>query len=247
MRGAEVDQRKRLIGVDLARSAALAAMVAYHFTYDLDLFGFIPPGTSTTGWFWWHARLTAGSFIFLAGLSLWLAHGQGIRWVAFRRRFLVILAAALAVTAATHFALPGLTVFYGILHSIAVSSLLALMALRLPALVTMGLAALVFWLPGAWSDPAFNGHLIWTGLGTVQPATADFLPLFPWLAPMLAGVATGRILQRFALWRWLDWPETPFLRRMAWPGQHSLAIYLIHQPVLIGLVLGAGWLASHLR
>ncbi len=242
-----MESKRRLIGVDLARTAALAAMVAYHFAYDLDLFGLIPRGTATTGWFWWHARLTAGSFIFLAGLSLWLAHGQGIRWAAFGRRLAVIAAAAAGVTVVTHFALPGLTVFYGILHSIAVSSILALAVLRLPALVTLGLAAAVFWLPHAYAHPWFNGVLIWTGFGTVRPFTADFLPLFPWLAPMLAGVATGRLLQHFGLWQLLDGQDTPLRRRLAWPGQHSLMIYLIHQPILIGLVAGAVWIAPFLR
>jgi uncharacterized membrane protein len=225
---------QRLIGLDIARTAALVAMVTYHFTYDLDLFGLIPHGTATSGIFWWHARLTAGSFIFLAGLSLWLSHGQGIRWPAFGRRFGKIAAAAALVTLVTHFAMPGLTVFYGILHSIAVSSLLALAVLRLPALITLALAAAVLALPLALRDPMFQGALVWTGLAPIPPSTADFLPLFPWLAPMLAGVAAGRLMTRYSLWIRLNWPTTPLTRALAWPGRHTLAIYLIHQPLLIG-------------
>lgn len=232
----------RLIGLDLARTAALAAMVAYHFAYDLDILGLIPRGTATSGWFWWHARLTAGSFIFLAGISLWLAHGQGIRWPAFWRRFGKIAAAALLVTVVTHFALPGLTIFYGILHSIAVSSLLGLAVLRLPALVTLMLAAAMAALPYAFTHPAFDGLMVWTGLGPTRPVTADFLPLFPWAAPLLAGVAAGRLASRFSLWPALDWSATPMLRKLAWPGQHSLAIYLIHQPVLLGSLTAWLWL-----
>ncbi len=225
---------RRLIGLDLARTAALAAMVAYHFTYDLDIFGLIPRGTATSGWFWWHARLTAGSFIFLAGVSLWLAHGQGIRWPAFWRRFGKIAAAALLVTVVTYFVLPGLTIFYGILQSIAVSSLVGLAVLRLPALVTLALAAGVAALPQVFLHPAFDGLMVWTGLGPTRPVTADFLPFFPWAAPLLAGVAAGRLASRFALWPRLDLPDGPLLRALAWPGRHTLAIYLIHQPVLIG-------------
>lgn len=240
-------QGSRLIGLDLARTLALLGMVSYHFTYDLDLFGFIPRGTSVTGPFWWHARIVAGSFIFLAGVSLWLAHGNGIRWPSFWRRFGKIALAAGAVTVVTHFALPGLTVFYGILHSIAVSSLVALAVLRLPALATLALAAAVFALPLYVRDPAFQGWLIWTGLAPLPPVTADFLPLFPWLAPMLAGVATGRIFSRFNLWPVLRLPETAVLRALAWPGKHTLAIYLIHQPVLIGLFNAWIWAWIRLR
>jgi uncharacterized membrane protein len=234
--------KDRLLGLDLARTAALVAMVAYHFTYDLDIFGLIPRGTATSGWFWWHARLTAGSFIFLAGVSLWLAHGAGIRWPAFWRRFGKIAAAALLVTIVTYFALPGLTIFYGILHSIAVSSILGLAVLRLPALATLALAAACAALPYAFTHPAFDGLMVWTGLGPTRPVTADFLPLFPWVAPLLAGVAAGKLANRFNLWPRLAPTGTPLLNALAWPGQHSLAIYLIHQPILIGGFTAFFWL-----
>ena len=226
---------ERLIGLDLVRTAALVSMTAYHFTYDLDLFGLIPRYTSVTGVFWWHARLTAGSFIFLAGLSLWLAHGTGIRWSAFWRRFAKIAAAAALVTLATRIAMPQLTIFYGILHSIAVSSLVALAVLRLPALLTLALAGAAFALPLVFRAEAFNGWMIWSGLGTEKPITADFLPFVPWIAPMLAGVAAGRLMTRFDLWSLLAAPATGLTKALAWPGRHTLAIYLIHQPLLIGL------------
>ncbi len=235
---------ERLIGLDIARTAALVSMVAYHFTYDLDLFGLIPQNTAVTGFFWWHARATAGSFIFLAGLSLWLAHGAGIRWPAFWKRFAKITAAAALVSIATYFTLPGLTVFYGILHSIAVSSVVALAVLRLPAALTLALAAAAFALPLVFRDPAFDGALVWTGLGTVPPVTADFLPLSPWIAPMLAGVAAGRLISRFALWPRLALVPTRLARALAWPGRHTLAIYLIHQPLMIGAFNLWFWLAA---
>jgi uncharacterized membrane protein len=232
---------QRHLIVDLARTSALAGMVAYHFTYDLDLFGWVPRGTAFGGWFWYHARIVAGSFIFLAGLSLWLAHGQGLRWPGYLRRLAKIAAAAALVTVATHFALPGLTIWYGILHSIAVSSVVGLLFLRLPAALTLATAAAVVALPHAVTLPATEGWPVWAGLSATRPATADFEPFFPWFAPFLAGIATGRLLDRFALWPHLAVPETPLTRRLAWPGRHSLAIYLIHQPVLIALVMAATW------
>lgn len=233
---------QRFLVIDLARTAALAGMVVFHFTYDLDIFGWIEPQTSVTGWFWYHARIVAGSFIYLAGLSLWLAHGNGIRWGAFGRRLARIAAAAALVTVATHFALPGLTIWYGILHSIAVSSVAGLLFLRLPAPVTLAVAAAVAALPHVWTLPATEGWPVWAGLSATRPATADFEPFFPWFAPFLAGLVTGRLMTRFGLWRHLALAETPLLRRLAWPGRHTLAIYLVHQPVLIALVLSATWL-----
>lgn len=231
----------RLIALDLARTAALAGMAVYHLVYDLTMFGWLPEGSAITGFWALFARAVAGSFIFLAGVSLWLAHGQGIRWPAFWRRFARIAAGAALVTLGTWFAFPQYFVFYGILHSIAVSSLIGLAFLRLPAALTLAAAALAFALPDLWRSPAFDGPLAFIGLFETRPLTVDFLPILPWVAPMLAGIAVGRLASRFALWPRLALPDSPALRRLAWPGRHSLAIYLVHQPVLIGLVSAATW------
>ncbi|MFE3837818.1 heparan-alpha-glucosaminide N-acetyltransferase [Pseudogemmobacter sonorensis] len=231
-------QKNRLILIDLLRTLALAGMVAFHLTYDLDALGFIAPGTATSGFFWYFARIVAGSFIFLAGVGLWLSHGGGIRWRPFLLRLAKILAAAALVTVASHFALPGLTIFYGILHSIAVSSLVGLLFLRLSPAAMLVLAGLVFALPWFWSHPVFDGWLIWTGLSGRVPATADYEPLFPWFAPFLAGMACAKALSLRGLWPRLALPGRRWLRLLAWPGRHSLTIYLIHQPVLIAALLG---------
>lgn len=232
----------RLIALDLARTAALVGMAVYHLTYDLTMFGWLPEGTSTTGGWALFARVVASSFLFLAGLGLWLAHGQGIRWRAFWRRFGKIAAGAALVTVGTYAAFPQYFVFFGILHSIAVSSVIGLAFLRLPAPLTLAVAAGVFWLPRVWRSTLFDGPLAFVGLYGTPPQTVDFLPILPWLAPVLVGIAAGRLMTRLDLWNWLALPETDTLRRLALPGRHSLAVYLIHQPVLIGLVWAATWL-----
>lgn len=224
----------RIWVLDVARTAALLAMASYHFTYDLQMFGLVPPGTAVTGFFYGYARAIAGTFLFLAGLGLWLAHGRGIRWGAFWRRWAKIVAAAALVSVATWFALPGWFVFFGILHCIAVSSLLGLAFLRLPAVLVAVLGAAIiaasYVLPPLvqLNHPGFY----WIGLHTVPVMSVDLEPLIPWFGPFLLGVAAGRICN----------PLWPRLARMggpawlAWPGRHSLAVYLIHQPVLFGLV-----------
>lgn len=235
---------QRYLILDLARSLALLAMVIFHLTWDLAMFGYLSPETPGTGFFWYFARLTAGSFIFLAGIGLWLSHGAGIRWPAFWRRAAKILAAAVLVSLGTRIAMPQVWVFYGILHSILVSSLLGLTFLRLPWPLVLGIAAFVFALPWLYANPVFGGALIWTGLSGVSPYTADFEPLFPWFAPFLAGMVAAKLMGRYGLWQQLALPATPLLRRLAWPGKHSLLIYLLHQPLLIGLLSAIAWLRA---
>lgn len=233
----------RLIPLDLARSLAILCMVVFHFTFDLALFGFIPPDTMVQPFWYYFARMIAGSFLFLSGVSLWLAHGRGIRWPAFWTRFAKIAAAALLVTLASIWFVPGGTILFGILHAIAAASLLGLVALRLPWPVTLAIAAVIF--AAAWGPrfPAFDPlWLVWTGLAETRPMMGDYVPLIPWAAPALAGVATAKAL-RIDLWRGTAAP-TPLTRALSFPGRHSLIIYLLHQPILVGLFTAYLWLTS---
>lgn len=245
-RGVPVEARgqvrgERIVAVDVARTAAILGMVLFHFVYDLEMFGLLPPGTTDTGPWAWFARGVAGSFLFLVGVSLWLAHGQGIRWRAFWRRFAKIAAAAALVSAATWAAMPASFVYFGILHSIALASLIGLAFLRSPAAVS-ALAALAVWAVTAlWGGQLFaTPWLGWTGLSAEFRPAIDLVPLFPWLAPCLLGIA-------FAKWAgargWLRAKPAPaWLQWVGWPGRHALAIYLLHQPVMIALL----WLALRL-
>jgi uncharacterized membrane protein len=229
--------RPRLLWPDLARTAALIGMAVYHFGYDLEAFGRLAPGTMTSGFWAVFARAVAGSFIFLAGLSLWLGHGRGIRWQRFLVRLAKIAAGAVLVTAGTRYAFGPQYVFFGILHFIAVASLLGLFFLRWPAALILVAAAGAFLARDLFAGDPFNAPwLLWTGLATAPVHSVDFIPMSPWFAPFLAGVAAGRLAARADLWSRL--PEAHRLAAFAWPGRHSLIIYLLHQPILIGIVWG---------
>jgi uncharacterized membrane protein len=235
---ARVEGSRRILAVDLARSVALLGMAVFHFTWDLELFGHIAPGTTIQGGWAIFARAVAGSFLFLAGVSLVLAHGDGIRWRGFLRRLAMVAAAALAITAATFLAMRDAFIFFGILHSIAVASVLGLLFLRAPVWLILAAAAAVWLLPDLARAPAFDPRwLAWTGLAETPPRSFDLVPVAPWFAATLLGIAAGRMGQAAGLWDRLRTASPgPVLAAAAWPGRHSLAVYLLHQPVLIGLV-----------
>ncbi|QYK40291.1 MAG: DUF1624 domain-containing protein [Paracoccaceae bacterium] len=227
----------RIWQLDAARSAALVAMAVYHFAYDLEMFGLVAPGTVLSGGWYWLARGTAASFLFLAGVSLWLAHGGGVAWRPALRRLAAVGGAAAAISAATWFAMPDRWVFFGILHAIAFGSVAGLAVLRLPWPAIAGLAAAVVFIDRQVAAPVFDlAGVQFLGLGTVVPLTVDYVPVFPWFAAVLAGIAAARAAEDAGLWQALRAapPPGPGLRRLGWPGRHSLAIYLLHQPVLIG-------------
>lgn len=230
---------ERIVWLDIARAVAVLGMVVYHFTFDLAMFGYIGPYTAVTGFWAVFARAVAGSFLVLAGFSLVLSHGRGVAWDRFWRRLAVIAGAAGLVSLATWFAMPEQFVFYGILHAIAVSSVLGLAFLRLPWWGLLGIAALMLYLPLVWRDAVFDAPLLWwIGLSPSVPPSMDFEPLFPWFAPFLAGMAVAKLMMsRGPLVRRVTPPRLAWL---SFVGRHSLVIYLIHQPLMIGLFIG--WL-----
>jgi uncharacterized membrane protein len=226
----------RLDAIDIARGAALAAMAIYHCAWDLSFLGLVATPVGTDPAWSWFARCIAGSFLFLAGVSLVLGHGEGVRWHPFLKRLAIIAAAAAAITIATWFAFPQSYIFFGILHSIALSSVLALPFLRLPWWAALLAGAAVLATPHLFESEICNAPaLLWVGLGTRVPLTNDYVPLFPWFGMVLLGVAAARFMLPFlhdgALAR--RRAKAPFGRALAWTGRHSLIIYLVHQPLLL--------------
>jgi len=232
----------RVAAIDVARGAALIGMALYHLSWDFAYFHLAPAEFPLIAPMRLFSHAVAGAFLMLAGASLALAHRGGLRWRAFWRRLGVVGGAAALLTLATYFYAPQQTIFFGILHCIAVSSLLAAPLLRLPAWVGLAAGALVIAAPAFFASPAFNAPaLVWLGVGTVPPQTLDWRPLAPWSGLVFLGLALTRLnFQRLSasrLWRWR--PAARPGRALAFAGRHSLAIYLVHQPILFALLFAA--------
>lgn len=230
--------------IDIARGVALIAMAIYHFGWDLEFFRYLPPGAAEHGAWKLFARCIASSFLILVGISLFLAHARDFRWRSFWRRLILVAAAAAAITVVTLLAVPGGFIFFGILHEIAVASVLGLAFIRLPAMVTLIAAAFVIGLPHVFTSPFFDHPaLLWVGLSTSVPHSNDYVPVFPWFGAVLIGIAAARLarsdrlLTRLAAIRSGAWSKP-----LKFFGHHSLIFYLLHQPVLIACV----WLFGQL-
>lgn len=230
---------KRIDLVDFARGIALVAMTLFHFGWDLELFGFAEPGFASQPAMVWFARCIATSFLFLVGLSLVLAHDDGIRVRPFSRRLAMVAGAALLITVATWFATPGMFIFFGILHHIAVASVLGLLFIRLPPLVSICAAAVVLVMYFQARTTFLDAPIWWwTGLNLFTPRASDYVPIFPFFAAVLTGIAGGRwVIDSGLAERWaqvqMDGAPSRLLRFI---GRNSLVYYLLHQPVLIAFL-----------
>jgi uncharacterized membrane protein len=231
---------RRWDAIDVARGLAIAAMIVYHFSWDLSFLQLIGTNILQVPAWRWFARGIAGSFLMLAGVGLALAHAQGFRRAPFLKRLLRVGGAALAVTVVTYFAFPESYIFFGILHCIAVSSVLALPFLRLHPALTLVVAVFCLIAPWLLTSPAFDASWLgWLGLGASDPVTNDYVPIFPWFGLVLIGAAAGKLLARretLGLARWRA--ESPLFKALVWTGRKSLPIYLTHQIVLLGILYG---------
>lgn len=234
--------RPRFAVIDIARGAAIIAMMAYHLCWDLSFFRFIAPDVGLDPEWVLFARSILAVFLFLVGVGLVLGHGRGIRWRAFWRRWLFLLAGALAITLGTWLVFPDSFVYFGVLHAIALFSLMALPLLAAPLLVVALLAAIVIALPFVFSDALFNDKLFsWLGFWQVPPPTNDLVPVFPWFGAVLVGVIAMRLMLASA---WADRlaairPTGRLPRLLGAMGRWSLLIYLLHQPILLGIIAPA--------
>lgn len=222
----------RRTAIDALRGAAICLMIAYHFAFDLRYLRVIAADFERDPFWLGFRALIVTSFMTLVGVSLVLADVAGISRVKFWRRIALIAACALAATAGSYLVFPSRYIFFGILHCIAVASVLAWPLVRRPGIAAAaGLAIVAAGL--LLSHPAFDHRaLSWVGFTTTKPATEDYVPLAPWLGVVLIGIALGRALVATGFQAVAPLAAAPAW--LTWLGRHSLAVYMVHQPVLLG-------------
>lgn len=225
--------------IDVLRGMAIVAMIAYHFTWDLGFLGFIPLNIAQTEWGMSIARAIAASFLTLVGISLALANAAQFDFGNFWRRLVLVAGAAALVTLGSWFFMPDAFIFMGVLHCIALTSVIALAFLHLPLLAVLAAAAASFTLPLLVTLPPWPFGWI-LGLAAFPPRTNDYVPLFPWLGFVLTGLAIGRIFAPSTSGIFSSAPlASKPAQKIAQAGRHGLIIYLLHQPLLIGALSAA--------
>ena len=235
----------RVDAVDCARGVALIGMALYHLSWDLADYQLVSPALPFSPPMRLFSHAVACAFLALVGVSLALAHRDRLNLPAFWRRLAVVGGAAALVTGASLVFAPGEGIWFGILHCIAVASLLALPLIEAPAFASLLAGALAIMIPFFVHSTLFDPPaLLWLGLGVALPNTLDWRPLLPWGGVVLLGLGLARLPGVLA---WLTspmrWRATSApARALCFAGRHSLPIYLVHQPILIGLVAAVAYL-----
>lgn len=229
--------------VDALRGMAVLAMIFFHFMWDLQFFELTHINVYSVPWQLF-ARAVGSTFMFVMGVSLMLDASkyngrlQQI-WRRNLKRGMKVFGAGMLVTVVTLLAVGDEFVRFGILHLAGVSVILATPFLRCSARSSLrtGIALIAAgWLAGGISVPF--PWLIPLGVRQVGVRMVDYYPLLPWFGVVLLGTAFGKYAypkkqRRISL---PDWRNRKPVRLLQYLGKHSLAIYLIHQPLLIAAI-----------
>ena len=239
--------RTRLHLLDALRGLTLISMTGYHGMWNLvHLYGIDGAWfTGPMGYLW--QQSICWTFILLAGFCWGLGRNH-------LKRGLMIFMGGVIVSAVTHLFLPSARITFGILTFTGSAVLLMIPAdkllRKLPPLPGLAVSGMLFFLLrnvpsgqfgfeslvlGSLPDGLYRNDLTaYLGFPPAGFYSSDYFSLIPWLFLFLCGYFLFRIFRAHG------WDERLFARGrlpgLNFLGKHSLIVYLLHQPVLYGLM-----------
>ncbi|MDP6441942.1 MAG: heparan-alpha-glucosaminide N-acetyltransferase [Candidatus Poseidoniia archaeon] len=218
----------RIDELDSLRATALVMMLVLNFVTDLNHFGIM--NTETGDQWWWMARIAASLFVGISGVSYFLAHRLEYDFTKTSGRTKRLIFWAFVITIITYIFEPSAYVRFGVLHLLALASIVAFPVARKPEFA-LGIGLILLIIP-----LSSNSNLVWLGLRETGFIAVDYFPLNPWLGIFFIGLAlASRIYPEGKPLIEIQWPE-----KWLWFGRNTLTIYVIHQPILIGLLVLTG-------
>ena len=248
----EKNQPGRFIEIDLMRGLAVIMMVLYHALFDIYFFNIYPVDV-TIGFWKISAMITASLFLLLVGISFTISAAKAEVtmnrrnfFTKYLKRGISILLIAALITIVTWWYLGEGYIIFGILHLIGVSIIIAPLFFHRKMISLYG--GIVFIVVGLLLQvvrgPSF---LLPLGVHPDSFYSVDYTPIFPWFGLVLIGIYLGELLypggkRGYTLPEFSQYGKLPELpgTAFAFLGRHSLAIYILHQPVLI-LLLHPPW------
>ena len=252
----------RLSLIDFLRTVALVNMVAFHACYDhFVVYGAnsnwdLLPATHV-----WQQFIVL-SFIFVSGMSFQLLSKSSLEqqnkqanWLRPVRQGIKLLLLGEIITLAILYFLPSEEIHYGVLTFMGLAVLLTStlenhtwqILNKLPSTIGIVLCTLLFiltyqtqyglasfftWKIAKWPEWIYAQNYALLGFPSKEFFSTDYVPLLPHIFMYWLGFYTYSFMQAKA-------PE--LLASCNWErfnrfGRHTLAIYLVHQPLLLGLL-----------
>ncbi|NMA02069.1 MAG: DUF1624 domain-containing protein [Clostridia bacterium] len=218
--------KNRINELDFLRGLAIILMIYFHLIYDLREF-YDYPFVYSEGINYYVGKCSALLFITLTGISCSFSRSN-------IKRGLRILLYAFLITFVTYWLFPESYINFGILHFLGVSILLHMYFKKIQPLALFLLGTLTIIVGIIFAKiQVTTGFLFPLGLLTSVYSSLDYYPLFPYFGFFLYGIAFKKVLYPYNQ-SLIAYPlKNNFISKL---GRHSLFIYLVHQPLLLGIL-----------
>jgi len=229
--------KTRFAELDIFRGWAIVLMIFYHTAYDLSYFKLIDTNLEQET-FWIYMRyVIVTMFLVSVGISLVLAHRPKIHWDKMMKRTFILGAASLLVSLATYIQFPNSWVYFGILHFILFASWAALPFLLHPRVAILAIVIILTGAATGWLHMHGLFSLLQKPFHLPLHRTEDVVRFIPWFGAVLSGVVIAyyhyhtRILKNR-----IFSAKNRFNDIIAFMGRHALLIYLLHLPLIFGII-----------
>ena len=227
----------RYKGLDILRGFALVNMIIYHALWDMvDVFGirlrwFESPGAAI-----WQ-QFGCSIFILLSGFCFNLGRHRV-------KRGITVLACSAVISGVTAVVIPQNLILFGVLTFLGSAMLIMIPLDKAFSKVNPFVGAVASFLlfistkniplggaPDGWYANLFTAYL---GFPPSEFVSQDYFPIIPWLFLFVAGYFLHNIFKKHNLMYVLSRVQCEPLE---WMGRHSLIIYMLHQPLLYGILV----------
>ncbi len=229
--------KKRIWELDVFRGICILGVILVHLIYDLtSLYKIVDLDLPEA--FLFVQRWGGVLFLLLSGICVTLGSHSV-------RRGLIVFGCGLVISAVTTgmyllgMQSIGIIIYFGVLHCLGTCMILWPLFKKMPwwllAIFGLVLVALGFWVD-TLARPEHN-WLLMLGLHRSDFITSDYFPLLPNFGFFLLGAALGKTLYRKkeSLLPKVN-AKNPIVRFFSFCGRQSLWIYLLHQPILNGIL-----------
>ena len=242
-----MEKKRRYELLDAYRGFTILSMIGYHFSFDVFiLYGCYPGWLSNPIGKIWQQSICI-SFILICGLCASFSRDL-------LKRGIMLNLCGLLITAVTVIFSPSAAIFFGVLNLLGCSLLLLIPIRKM-------INEKNWWIVGLCSFfcfllfrnvtkgyLGFGSHILYAmpfalykskwmvpfGFPYAGFYSSDYFPILPWFFLFLTGYCLSFYLKKAEWLQKLLEPKVPFL---TWIGRHSLIIYMLHQPVLMGICM----------
>lgn len=238
-----MEKKRRISLIDEVRGLCILLVIIYHLYYSLAMIFHIEEVYGIFGVMRVYQPILPGMFILISGISFQLSRSNV-------KRGIILFAVAMAMTAILALAMPEQIIWFGIIHFLGLANivcgLLKNKINKIPAALGIVCCVILFLL----TYNVQRGYIGFEGLfafelprqmystdltmmfGFFSPSfrSSDYCPILPWIFLFLPGTILGRYVQKLP-----DSLCKTHIRPLAFIGRHTLIIYLIHQPIIVGI------------